>query len=31
LSDKERVIIQSVRAKNLTDFAQKVNQALKTI
>lgn len=31
LSDKERIIIQSVRATNLTDFAQKVNQALKTI
>ncbi len=31
LSDKEKIIIQSVRATNLTDFAQKVNQALKTI
>jgi hypothetical protein len=31
LSEQERAIIQSVRAKTLTDFAQKVNQALKTI
>ena len=31
LTDQERTIIQSVRAKTLTDFAQKVNQALKTI
>jgi len=29
LTDKERMIIKNVRAKNLTDFAQKVNQALK--
>jgi hypothetical protein len=31
LTDQEKSIIQSVRAKTLTDFAQKVNQALKTI
>ena len=31
LTDKEKSIIRSIRAKNLTDFAQKVNQALKTI
>ena len=31
LTDQERIIIQSVRAKTLSDFAQKVNQALKTI
>ena len=31
LSDQERVIIQSVRAKSLADLAQKVNQALKTV
>lgn len=30
LTDQERTIIRTVRAKNLTDFAQKVNQALKT-
>ena len=30
LTDQERTIIQSVRAKTLTDLAQKVNQALKT-
>ena len=29
LTDKERAIIKNVRAKTLTDFAQKVNQALK--
>ncbi len=29
LTDKERTIIKNVRAKTLTDFAQKVNQALK--
>lgn len=29
LTDHERSIIQSVRAENLTDFAQKVNRALK--
>jgi hypothetical protein len=31
LSDQEKVIIQSARAKNLADLAQKVNQALKTL
>jgi len=31
LTDREKTIIQSVRAKTLTDLAQKVNQALKTI
>jgi len=31
LTDQEKTIIRSVRARNLTDFAQKVNQALKTI
>ena len=31
LSDQEKKIIQSARAKTLTDLAQKVNQALKTI
>lgn len=31
LSDQEKVIIQSVRATNLADLAQKVNQALKTV
>ena len=31
LTDQEKTIISTVRAKNLTDFAQKVNQALKTI
>jgi hypothetical protein len=31
LTDHERTIIRSVRAKNLTDFAQKVNQALKSV
>ena len=30
LTDKERMIIKNVRAKNLTDFAQKVNHALKS-
>jgi hypothetical protein len=30
LTDQEGIIIRSVRAKDLTDFAQKVNQALKT-
>lgn len=29
LTDQEKEIIQTVRANNLTDFAQKVNQALK--
>ena len=31
LSDQEKKIIQSVRAKTLSDLAQKVNQALKTV
>jgi hypothetical protein len=31
LSEQERNIIQSVRAQNLADLAQKVNQALKAI
>ena len=31
LTDQEKTIIRSARAKNLTDLAQKVNQALKTI
>jgi hypothetical protein len=31
LTDQERMIISNVRARDLTDFAQKVNQALKTI
>lgn len=31
LTDQERTIISNVRASDLTDFAQKVNQALKTI
>lgn len=31
LSDQEKTIISAVRARDLTDFAQKVNQALKTI
>jgi len=30
LTAREETIIRSVRAKDLTDFAQKVNQALKT-
>jgi len=29
LTDHEKMIIQNVRAENLTDFAQKVNRALK--
>jgi len=29
LTDREKTIITNVRAKNLADFAQKVNQALK--
>jgi hypothetical protein len=29
LTDQEKKIIQTIRAENLTDFAQKVNQALK--
>src|SRR5215207_8774858 len=31
LTDQEQTIIKTIRAENLTDFAQKVNQALKTI
>jgi len=31
LTDQEMNIVRTVRAKDLTDFAQKVNQALKTI
>jgi hypothetical protein len=31
LTDQEKAVISTVRAKDLTDFAQKVNQALKTI
>lgn len=30
LTDQEKAIIRTVRAKDLTDFAQKVNKALKT-
>ena len=30
LSDQENAVVKTVRAKDLTDFAQKVNQALKT-
>ncbi len=29
LTEQERRIIRAIRAENLTDFAQKVNQALK--
>lgn len=29
LTDQEKKIIKNIRAENLTDFAQKVNQALK--
>ena len=29
LTDQEKAIVRTVRAKDLTDFAQKVNQALK--
>jgi hypothetical protein len=29
LTDRERTIIKATRAENLTDFAQKVNRALK--
>ena len=29
LTDQEQAIVRTVRAKDLTDFAQKVNQALK--
>jgi hypothetical protein len=31
LTDQEKRIIKTVRAENLTDFAQKVNKALKNI
>ena len=31
LSDQEKIILKSVRAKTLADLAQKVNQALKTV
>jgi len=31
LTDHEKAVISNVRAENLTDFAQKVNQALKTV
>jgi len=31
LTDQEKAIVRTVRAKDLTDFAQKVNQALKTV
>jgi hypothetical protein len=31
LSDREKKIIKTIRAENLTDFAQQVNQALKTM
>lgn len=31
LTEQERIVISSVRARDLTDFAQKVNQALKAI
>jgi len=31
LTDQEMAIVKTVRAKDLTDFAQKVNQALKTV
>jgi hypothetical protein len=31
LTDQERNIIKTIRAENLTDFAQKFNQALKTM
>lgn len=31
LTDQEKKIIKTIRAENLTDFAQKVNQALKAI
>lgn len=30
LTDQESSVIKSIRAENLTDFAQKVNQALKS-
>ena len=31
LTDQEKKIIKTIRAENLSDFAQKVNQALKTV
>ena len=31
LTDQEKKIIKTIRAENLTDFAQKVTQALKTV
>jgi hypothetical protein len=31
LTEKERMVISTVRARDLTDFAQKVNQALKVV
>lgn len=31
LTEQERIIVSTVRARDLTDFAQKVNQALKSI
>ena len=31
LTDQETFVIKSIRAENLTDFAQKVNQALKSV
>ncbi|HEX9331333.1 MAG TPA: hypothetical protein VF896_05570 [Anaerolineales bacterium] len=31
LTDQEKKIIKTIRAENLTDFAQKVNQALKSV
>ena len=31
LTDHETTIIKSIRAENLTDFAQKVNHALKSV
>jgi len=31
LTDQEQAIVRRIRAKDLTDFAQKVNQALKTL
>jgi hypothetical protein len=31
LTEHETSIIKSIRAENLTDFAQKVNQALKSV
>ena len=31
LTEQERSVIKSIHADNLTDFAQKVNQALKSV